>query len=167
MKIDIKKIGIALLASILLIALDQVTKAWIVDTFRLYEVKTFIPNLLYVTYYQNTGGAFSMFEGFGNLFFGILTTIALIFIAYLYMNAKRLANYIGYILVFAGAIGNLMDRLVLGYVRDFIGVYIGSYPFPIFNVADICITCGFALLLICTIQEEWKEKHKWKKELSK
>lgn len=166
MKLDIKKIGIAILSVALLITLDQWTKEWIVKTFELHEIKTLIPNLLYFTYYQNTGAAFSMFEGFGNAFFGILTVIALVFIAYLYVNAKQLSNYIGYILVFAGAIGNFIDRMVLGFVRDFIGVYIGSYPFPIFNVADICITCGFALLLICSIYEEWKEKKRWKKELS-
>ena len=73
----------------------------------------------------------------------------------------------GYILVFAGAIGNFIDRMFLNYVRDFIGVYIGSYAFPIFNVADICITVGFALILCWMLIEEIEEKKRWKKELLK
>lgn len=166
MKLNIKKLCIAILCVIALIGIDQYTKVLITNSFKLHEVKTLIPNLLYFTYYQNTGAAFSMFEGFGNIFFGIITVIALVFLVYFFGTADKLYNQIGYVLVFAGAIGNLIDRMTLGFVRDFIGVYIGSWAFPIFNFADICITCGFILLFVCMALEEVMEKRRWKKELS-
>ena len=167
MKVNFKQIGIAIVCVVLLLGLDQYTKSYIVSNFSLYQHLDVIPNLLYITYVQNTGAAFSLFEGFGNVFFGLITIVALIFIAYLYGTTKDWHYRICYVLVFAGAIGNFIDRMTLSYVRDFIGVYIGSYAFPVFNVADICITCGFGLLIILMIYDEVKEKQKWKQEASK
>ena len=67
-------------------------------------------------------------------------------------------------LVFSGAIGNFIDRMSLGYVRDFFSFYIFGYPFPVFNVADICITVGIALILISMFVDDKKEQERWKKE---
>lgn len=162
-----KKWIIGLIASIILILLDQYTKLYITKTISLHEQVDLIEHVLYFTYFQNTGAAFSLLTGFGNVFFGIITITALIFILYMFKETENKFMMIGYILVFAGAIGNFIDRMFLNYVRDFIGVYIGSYAFPIFNVADICITVGFALILCWMLIEEIEEKKRWKKELLK
>ena len=85
----------------------------------------------------------------------------------MFKDSQDRVSILGYVMVFSGAIGNFIDRMVFNYVRDFIGVYIGSYAFPIFNVADICITVGFAVILIVMVYQEVEEKRRWKKELSK
>ena len=162
-----KKFILAGIATILLVILDQYTKRLVVDSIALNQHIDLIPKLLYLTYLQNTGAAFSMMEGSGNIFFGVITIVAMVFIIYMFKESKKLHYDIGYVLVFAGAIGNFIDRMTLNFVRDFIGVYIGSYPFPIFNVADICITVGFGLVLLFMLYEEVEEKRRWKKELSK
>ena len=162
-----KKWIIGLIASIILILLDQYTKLYLTKTISLHEQVDLIEHVLYFTYFQNTGAAFSLLTGFGNVFFGIITITALIFILYMFKDTENKFMMTGYILVFAGAIGNFIDRMFLNYVRDFIGVYIGSYAFPIFNVADICITVGFALILCWMLIEEIEEKKRWKKELLK
>ena len=162
-----KKWIIGLIASIILILLDQYTKLYITKTISLHEQVDLIEHVLYFTYFQNTGAAFSLLTGFGNVFFGIITITALIFILYMFKDTENKFMMTGYILVFAGAIGNFIDRMFLNYVRDFIGVYIGSYAFPIFNVDDICITVGFALILCWMLIEEIEEKKRWKKELLK
>ncbi|MDD7281587.1 signal peptidase II [Floccifex sp.] len=162
-----KKWILAIVLSLCLIGLDQVSKYWITNTISLSEKINLIPNLLYITYCQNTGAAFSMMEGFGKIFFGIITIVALVFIFYMFKDSQDRVSILGYVMVFSGAIGNFIDRMVFNYVRDFIGVYIGSYAFPIFNVADICITVGFAVILIVMVYQEVEEKRRWKKELSK
>ena len=67
-------------------------------------------------------------------------------------------------MIFSGAVGNFIDRLWLGYVRDFFSFYIFGSPFPVFNIADICITVGFAILLLIYFYDEFKEKKRWKQE---
>ena len=67
-------------------------------------------------------------------------------------------------LVFSGAIGNFIDRMTLGFVRDFFSFYIFGYPFPVFNVADICITVGIALILVSMFIDDKKEQARWKQE---
>ncbi|MGM9946787.1 signal peptidase II [Floccifex sp.] len=161
-----KKWSIGILLSMVLIAVDQYTKQVIVNHLALHEQIQIIDHFLYLTYYQNTGAAFSMMEGFGTIFFLIITLVALVVIVYMFYHSDRRFTNFGYILVFSGAIGNLMDRMLLQYVRDFIGVYIGNYAFPIFNVADICITVGFGIILLCMVLEEIEEKKRWKKQLS-
>ena len=162
-----KNISILVIMSLLLVGMDQYTKIAVVDRISLYEQVNVIPNFLYITYIQNTGAAFSMMEGAGNVVFSIITIASLCLLLYLYMHSKDVWMRAGYLIVFAGAIGNYIDRMALHYVRDFIGVYIFGWSFPIFNFADICITCGFGLLIIKMAYDEIKEKSRWKKELSK
>lgn len=143
---------------ILLVGLDQWTKAAVVRAIPLGERVVMIPHLFDLTYVRNTGAAFSMFEGIGMWFFIILTVGALAAMIYYFIHTDDIRIEWCLALIAAGAIGNLIDRLTLGYVRDFFLFYIFGWPFPVFNVADICVSCGFILLIACMIYDEWKEK---------
>lgn len=151
-----------ILYAILLIVLDQITKIWIVNSFHLYERKEIIPGFFDLTYLENTGAGFSIFEGYGKVFFGILTIVALFFIVRLFLESK--SHFVDCMLsiIFAGAIGNFIDRMWLGYVRDFLSFHIFGWDFPVFNVADICISVGFILLIVYYVVEEYQETQKWK-----
>lgn len=159
-----KKYTSAILLSLVLIALsiglDQWTKYAVASTMSVGQSKVVIPKLMYLTYAQNTGAGFSLFEGAGIVFFSILTIAAMIGIVYYFFHIHDLRIQLCLALIFAGALGNFIDRLSLGYVRDFFSVYIFGWPFPIFNVADICISVGFILLLATYLYDDYKEyKH--------
>ena len=132
------------------IGLDQVSKA-IVRTYLRPKVSiTIIKNFFKLSYVENRGGAWGALSGKLWLFI-IITLIALGFMFYLMkdFNLKTNAFYsIALVLVIAGAIGNFIDRIALKYVTDFLDFYIFGYNFPVFNVADICITIGVFMLLI-------------------
>lgn len=128
-----------------ILATDQLTKLLIVGSFRPGESRPFCPPILYWTYVQNTGAAFGLFKGRQMLFVGF----SLLIIGWLVweLRANRsLAPAAGWgcALVLGGAVGNLMDRLRLSYVIDFIDLRV----WPVFNVGDSAITIGVALLLL-------------------
>lgn len=143
-----------------LIILDQATKWLIVDIMALGQSETVIPSLLYITSHRNTGAAWGMFDG-QIVFFTIITILALglfIFIGKdIDFKEKRFFTY-AIVLLIAGTIGNFIDRISLGYVIDFIDVYIFSYDFPIFNVADMCLTIGMVFLGIDILLLDPKRK---------
>ena len=144
----------------ILIGFDQYTKYLIVSNFSLYEVKEIIKNFFSLTYVQNFGAGFSIMQN--QKFFlsavGVLATF--LFVYMLYKSKKNeYLNKVCYILVIAGAIGNLIDRLRLNYVVDFLDFLIFSYDFPVFNLADCYITIGCFLMMISVILEERHAKH--------
>ncbi|MEG1066517.1 MAG: signal peptidase II, partial [Erysipelotrichaceae bacterium] len=104
-----------------------------------------------LTYVRNTGAAWSIMEG-NMIFFYIISIVALITMIGFYRNASDQDKYtkIGITLMISGTIGNLIDRVFLQYVRDFLSFIIFNYDFPVFNVADmaLCIGVGFILLQI-------------------
>ena len=143
--------------------LDQLSKFWVVENIPLYSRVDAIPGLFHLTYVQNTGAAFSALEGMWWLF--VLSF--LVFAAGSVWEFSR--NKLGFkpfekwciIAVFAGGLGNMIDRLRLGYVVDMIEVEF--IRFPVFNVADCFITCGCILLLVHMIffnKQFWKEEKK-------
>ena len=162
------KQGKTVVASLLIVfvtlGLDQWTKWAIVKSIKLNETVEMINHFFYLTYVQNTGAGFSMFAQAGMGFFAVLTLIALVAMVYMFFKTDDSRYQICLSLVFSGAIGNFIDRMSLGYVRDFFSFYIFGYPFPVFNVADICITVGIALILISMFIEDKKEQAKWKQE---
>lgn len=162
------KQGKTVVASLLIVfvtlGLDQWTKWAIVKSIKLNETVEMINHFFYLTYVQNTGAGFSMFAQVGMGFFVALTLIALVAMVYMFFKTDDSRYQICLSLVFSGAIGNFIDRMSLGYVRDFFSFYIFGYPFPVFNVADICITVGIALILISMFIEDKKEQAKWKQE---
>lgn len=97
------------------------------------------------------------FEGKLNFFY-IISFIATIGIVYYFFESQSYQKFLrfGLVLVFSGMIGNLIDRITLGYVRDFIDFIIFGYDFPIFNVADMAIVIGVGLIILEVAIEEYK-----------
>lgn len=137
---------IALAAICFLIAADQITKMSISSTFEVGESVQVIPGLLDFTYVQNRGAAFGMFADQRWIFLAV-TAIMLIVIAIFW--AKGFINHftgtIAAVLLMAGGIGNMIDRIWLGYVVDFIDIS-PLFDFAVFNVADCCVTVGAVFL---------------------
>ena len=140
---------------------DQVTKYMTVDNIPLFGKVDVLDGLFHLTYVQNTGAAFSSFEGMMWLFaliFGLFTA------AIVWEFWKKAMNFTNFerwciVAIWAGGLGNMIDRLRLGYVVDM--VYLDFIRFPVFNVADIFITCGCFILLVHLIffnRDFWKDE---------
>jgi signal peptidase II len=141
-----------ILVAILVIALDQLSKWWIRALFELYEAIPVFPGLQ-IIYVRNLGAAFSFLSsagGWQRWFFIVLSVLASIAIVIWIsrLSKQRRLEALGLSLVLGGAIGNLVDRVLLGYVVDFIDVYYQSWHWPVFNVADSAITVGVAIMII-------------------
>lgn len=140
------------LAVFILIA-DQATKWAIVKWVPLYD-KVPINDFINLTHQQNPGAAFSFLanaSGWQRWFFVVLATLVSAVLSVWLWRIRSEGQIVlagGLSLVLGGAVGNLIDRLRLGYVTDFIQVWFGSWPFPSFNVADSAITVGAVLLII-------------------
>lgn len=154
----LKKIGIAVLSFVVLILFDQWTKGLAVKHLMDQEPFVIIPDVFQLRYLENRGAAFGMMQG-QQIFFVISALIAVSAILYIYFKMpweKRFhpLRMVG-ICIGAGAIGNLIDRVILGYVVDFF--YFELIEFPIFNVADIYVTCAtiiLALLILFYYKED-------------
>ena len=142
---------------ILVIVLDQLTKYWVVQSFSLYESLSVIPGFFNLTYLTNTGAAFGILAGqptvWRQTFFIGVTVIALVAIVIMQRHLKKESIWYEISLagIAGGAIGNLIDRVRLGSVVDFLDVYIGSHHWPAFNVADSAITVGVTVFLVMNI----------------
>ena len=138
----------------LIIALDQVSKWWMVSWLSLYETVVVAP-YFNLTMAHNYGAAFSFLAdagGWQKWFFIVLASIVslvlIVWLAKLKSTAKLEAVSLS--LILGGAIGNVIDRIYYGYVIDFLDVYYGSYHWPAFNIADSAICIGAVLLIIDT-----------------
>ena len=146
-----------------IVAADQFTKFLTVANIALYQDVEFIPGILGFTYVQNTGAAFSSFEGQQWLF---VLIFAVLTVAVVYEYAKKsmpFSNLERWCIaaVYGGGLGNMIDRVRLGYVVDMLETKFMN--FPVFNVADCFITCGCILMMIslCFFNKEfWKEEKK-------
>lgn len=151
-----------LIVSAAVLTLDQLTKLWIDAHFRLYESVTVIENFFNITYVRNKGAAFGILSdtSFRIPFFitvGIIAAGAILwYLRTLHADQRRL--HLALSLVFAGAVGNLIDRIRLGEVIDFLDVHWYQYHWPAFNVADSAITVGVGLLLVDMFIEERQKK---------
>lgn len=139
--------------AIVIVAVDQATKWAIIQWIDLYS-RVPINSFINLTHQQNTGAAFSFLAnagGWQRWFFVILASVVSLAIVVWLWRVRREAPGVlmgGLSLVLGGAVGNLIDRAVLGYVTDFFQVWFGDWAFPSFNVADAAITVGAALLII-------------------
>ncbi len=144
-------------ASLVLI-LDQFTK-WLIRTnFVFGESRPVIGDIFHLTYYQNTGMAFGLMQGFSAVIavFSVVAIGFLIYLARRWQIEKNLSKAmpVSLGLVIGGACGNLVDRVVLSSVVDFLDFGLGTYRWPAFNVADICISVGVGLLVLFSAREK-------------
>ena len=147
-----RKVSI-LISILLLIALDQAVKWYVVKAIPLGGMRSFIPKVVSLTYLKNSGAAFSMLEN-QQWFFTIITILAMgAAFVYLYRHIKgSLWLLLGLTLIISGGIGNFIDRVHQGFVVDMF--HLDFMNFAIFNVADIYLTVGVGLLLIHILREE-------------
>ena len=145
------------------ILLDQATKLWVVNTMELYESINVLPVFdIYRTF--NPGAAWSMFADAGGAQRWIFSLLAVAVSIGLLVWLRRLAlsTHVmlvsGLTLILGGAIGNVIDRVRLGHVIDFVLVYWNTSRFPAFNVADAAITIGAALVILDSIREARRER---------
>lgn len=143
-----------LLVSLAVLALDQWSK-WLVERhLPLHAAEPVIPGVFYLTHVRNTGVAFGLFAehggGGGRLALVLLGCAALAVVGTYFWKTPRESKLLlaSLALVLGGALGNLLDRIAAGAVTDFLGVFLGSYRWPDFNVADSAISVGLALLLL-------------------
>ncbi|CAM3843475.1 signal peptidase II [Xenorhabdus thuongxuanensis] len=137
---------------VVVLILDLGSKYLVLQHFTLYESIPLIP-YFNLTYAQNLGAAFSFLAdkgGWQRWFFALVAVaITVVLLVMMYRsNAKQKLSNIAYALVIGGALGNLFDRLVHGFVVDFIDFYVGEWHWPTFNIADSAICIGAALIII-------------------
>ncbi|MBC7396435.1 MAG: signal peptidase II [Bdellovibrionales bacterium] len=148
------------LSIFLVIVIDQWTKLSVLSHFEYGESLPVIQNFFSITYVRNTGAAFGFLAsanpGFRVPFFLIVPLIAMVVLGFLYRDLPKDARYrsMALGLVSGGAFGNLIDRVRLGYVVDFLDCHWKTdYYFPAFNVADSAICVGVAILLLSTFKQ--------------
>lgn len=135
-----------LLLSVSMIVLDQVSKNWAITTLAKNGPIEWIPGVFSFHYTENRGVAFSMLQGQRWVFIPISILMTAFLLVMLFRSPMRQSKLfsISTSLVIAGAIGNLIDRIALGFVIDFL--YFSLIDFPIFNIADCCVVIGAILL---------------------
>lgn len=141
--------------------LDQLSKLWVVGNIPLHGEIPVLDGIFHLTYAQNTGAAWSMLSGMQWLFLLIFLAFTL---GIVWEFSKKRWPFTTFdrwciAVVYAGGLGNIIDRIRLGYVVDMIEVEF--IDFPVFNLADCCITCGCIALIVHLIffnREFWKEK---------
>ena len=149
----LRKFSVPIVSAVLLGAADQASKVWAIRSLPLYEPRELVQGFFGLVHVRNTGVAFSLLSNLDHRWvhpFLILATVlamgaVLAYIAYL---PCRGAAPVGLGLILGGAIGNLVDRARLGYVVDFLDLYWRGHHWPTFNVADVGISVGVALLVI-------------------
>ena len=145
-------IFIYLIAISIFTILDQLSKYHIVQSLKLSERITVIKDFFYITHVRNYGAGFSIFQN-ARLFLSLVSILAITVLMYMLITYKKKNTFtsISLIMVIAGALGNLIDRLKQGYVTDFLDFKISGYDFPVFNVADCFITVGCFFLIIISL----------------
>jgi signal peptidase II len=139
--------------SAIILVLDQVTKAIVLKNFALHESIPVIDGFFNLTYILNPGGAFGLFAehspGIRKFFFLFVSSFVALMILWLYRKTAHKHRFLSFGLasIFAGAVGNLIDRFRFGKVVDFLDFYLGAYHWPAFNVADSAITIGMAVFI--------------------
>ena len=148
-----------------IVGIDHLTKVLTVQNIELFQLVPAIPGIFSLTYVQNTGAAFSFLQGQHWLFYLVTAALAA-FIIWEFPKKKMpftMFDRFMIVAIFAGGIGNVIDRIVLGYVVDMI--HVDFMNFAVFNVADCFITCGCIALIVHLAffnKEFWKDDKKKK-----
>lgn len=146
-----------------IVAADQITKLLVLQQIPLYAHVDAIPGLFHLTYVQNTGAAFSTFEGMRWMFVALFALMTVVLIVEYFKKRMPFSTFERWCIaaIYGGGLGNVIDRIRLGYVVDMIEV--DFMNFPVFNVADCFITCGCIALIVHLAffnKEFWKEEKK-------
>ncbi len=135
---------------ICIIALDQLSKYWVINNIGLTDSITVIPKVIDFVYVKNTGAAFSFLadKTYGIVLLSLISVAFCVAVVWFMIKRKPSSKLltISLALMLSGAFGNVIDRIFKGYVVDFIETTF--IKFPVFNIADIAITCGAALVII-------------------
>ena len=149
-----------LFASAIMVLADQISKTVVRSTMTLYESITVIPGFFHLTYITNDGMAFGINFPFGIYIFSIISIIFTVILFYYLWTIRQESIFIrsGVAMILAGAIGNLIDRLFLGEVVDFLDFMIGDVHWYVFNLADSFVTIGMGIILYDSIILEKKRQ---------
>ncbi|HEM3577749.1 TPA: signal peptidase II [Streptococcus suis] len=147
-----RKFGFPIVAAVLIV-LDQLVKAWTVANIALDTVEPFLPGFMSLAYLRNYGAAWSILQN-QQWFFTIVTLVVVTALIWYYIKQIQgnIWTLFSLSLMIAGALGNFIDRIRLGYVVDMF--HLDFISFPVFNVADICLSVGVGILFICIMKEE-------------
>ena len=143
-----------LIVAIIALALDQVSKIIVSSFLTLNNSLEVIKGFFYLTLCHNEGVAWGLFSNLPILTIIFALVAMVIIYHFIYCFKKNLRNNIAFGLLLGGLAGNLLDRLIFGYVRDFIDLIIIKYDYPVFNIADMCIVIGVILLIIAMVKGE-------------
>ncbi|MDY0220988.1 MAG: signal peptidase II [Desulfobacterium sp.] len=147
---SLKRLGVI---SAVIVVLDQVSKAIVLTNLALHESIPVINGFFNLTHIMNPGGAFGLFAEHSpeirKFFFLFVSSLVALMILWLYRKVARTHRLLSFGLagIFAGAVGNLIDRFRFGKVVDFLDFYLGAYHWPAFNVADSAITLGMVVFV--------------------
>ncbi len=145
-------ISISLILVVALVAIDQLVKHWVTATIALGTSHVVVPGLLAITNLHNNGAAWSILQG-QQWFFAIISVVAILIVVYLMVRWRhQVPLMVGLALILAGTLGNFIDRLMNGYVVDMFELLFIN--FPVFNVADSCLTIGVLILIIAILRED-------------
>ena len=149
-----------LFVSAILVLADQVSKAIVIGTMSLYESVPVIENFFHFTYITNDGMAFGIDFPFGYFIFSLVSALLTLFLFWYLWTVRNdsLVIRLGLAMIIAGAVGNLIDRLMLGEVIDFLDFMIGNFHWYVFNLADSYVTVGMVLVLVDSIILEKKRE---------
>lgn len=161
--VEVKRFVRWMFLALVLVCIDQMTKQLIIQTMGPLDFEKVLP-FLAIVFTMNPGAAFSLLadaSGWQRWFLSIIAIIAVaLLLVMLFRNtADRLLSF-GLVLILAGALGNLIDRVMLGAVVDFILIYWRDFRWPVFNVADSCISIGAGILLFDGFFRKRGETHK-------
>lgn len=150
----------------LLLSLDQLTKLYVHTQFQLHESQPVIANFFSITYVRNYGAAFGFLSHtptvFREIFFLVIPPVACLIILYLLKSIKNedTKQTLALSSIFAGALGNYLDRLQFRYVIDFADFHYGQLAWPAFNIADTAIVSGVAFLIFLMFKEARQAKNR-------
>ena len=144
-----------MLFSVIIFIIDQIVKLFVGFSLDLNTSITVFNNFFYISNVHNYSAAFSILYG-NRIFLVLVSVITLVLVYYFLLKNKKFSwsNIIFYSLLIGGILGNLFDRIIYGYVVDYLDFYIFGYNFPIFNVADMCIVVAVILAMIDIIRSE-------------
>ena len=142
----------SIIIAIIVFLFDQLIKTIVNKSLYYGALKSIIPNLFYLTKVYNQGAAWSIMEG-SRVFLVVISIICLVCL-FIYEGKFKTDRKVSFAfgLIYGGLIGNLIDRIRLGYVIDYLEFYIIKYEFPVFNLADTALVIGFLILIISIIK---------------